>query len=282
MIRIITDSTSDISRQKKLELDIDIIPLRVNFGTEVYRDGIDITNKKFYEKLSAEKQLPTTSQINPYEFSTIFQEYIDAEDEIIGIFISSHLSGTYQSAVLAKEMISSQNIYLIDSQNVTFALALLVEEAVKLRSEGLTAIKITNKINELKNHMRLIAVVNTLKYLKLGGRISAGTAMLGNMLGINPIITVKDGEVQAIGKARGRKMAFRFMLNTMQKDHVNNDYPIYFGHTNSPAALKELMDFFIPHLDNFNIYTSEIGSVVGTYAGPGAVGLAYIAKNKIL
>jgi DegV family protein with EDD domain len=178
-------------------------------------------------------------------------------------------------------MVSSKDIHIIDSYNVTLALALLVEEAVKLRDLGLSAKQITKKIKDIISHIKLIALVNSLKYLKLGGRISAGTAIVGNMLGIRPIVTVTNGKVQMIGKARGKKMAFRFMLNRILKDGINYEYPAYFGHANSPEALTECMNYFAPYFKGIHILTSNIGSVVGTYTGEGAVGLAYIAENKM-
>jgi len=279
MVRIITDSTCDISQKQAKELDIDIIPLRVNFGDKTYRDGVDIANIEFYEKLAQAKQLPTTSQINPYEFYELFKKYTDENDEIAGIFISSCLSGTFQSALAAKEMLNNNNIYLTDSLNVTFPLGLLIHQAVRLRNKGFSAKKIADETEKLKSRLRLVAVVNTLKYLHLGGRISSSTAVIGNVLNINPIISVIDGKVESIGKTRGRKQAFRWMLEYMQKESIDYSYPVAFGSSNSKEILKECMDFFTPHIKTDDILISDIGSIVGTYAGPDAVGIAYIAKN---
>lgn len=279
MIRIITDSTSDISQQHGKELGIDIIPLRVNFADGAYRDGIDITSAEFYKKLAQSEELPTTSQINPYEFDNLFKKYIDNGDEIVGIFISSHLSGTYQSAVAARDMHNDKNIYIIDSQNVTFPLGLLIHQAVRFRDKGLTAAQIVAEIESLKSRVRLVAVVNTLKYLQMGGRISAGTAVVGSVLGINPIIAIIDGKVESVGKARGRKQAFRWMLDYVEKEGIDYSYPVAFGSSNSEEILNECIEFFKPHIDTQDILISDIGSIVGTYAGPDAVGISYIAKK---
>lgn len=279
MIRIITDSTSDISQDQANVLGIDIIPLRVNFADGAYRDGIDITNAQFYEKLAQSEELPTTSQVNPYEFDNFFKKYTDSGDEIICILISSHLSGTYQSAVAAREMYKNNNIYLIDSQNVTFPLGLLVHQAVRLRDSGMYAKQIKQEIENLKSRVRLVAVVNTLKYLQMGGRISAGTAVVGSVLGINPIIAIVDGKVESVGKARGRKQAFRWMMDYIKKEGIDYNYPVAFGSSNSEEILNECIEFFKPHIDTQDILISDIGSIVGTYAGPDAVGISYIAKK---
>lgn len=279
MIRIITDSTSDISQSRAKELGIDIVPLRVNFSDGVYRDGVDITNSEFYKKLAESQELPTTSQVNPYEFYDIFNKYIQAGDEIVGIFISSHLSGTYQSAVAANEMLKNDNIYIIDSQNVTFPLGLLINHAVRLRDRGMSAEKIAAEVESLKSRVRLVAVVATLKYLHMGGRISSGTAVVGNVLGINPIIAIIDGKVESVGKTRGRKQAFRWMMDYIAKEGIDYAYPIAFGASNSADILNECMEFFMPQLETEDILISDIGSIVGTYAGPDAAGIAYIAKK---
>jgi DegV family protein with EDD domain len=248
MIRIITDSTSDISQNQAKELGIDIIPLRVNFAHGAYRDGVDITNAEFYKKLTKSEELPTTSQINPYEFYDFFKKYINDGDEVVGIFISSHLSGTYQSAVAAKEMLKNDdNIYIIDSLNVTFPLGLLIKQAVRIRDKGLTAERIAEEIESLKSRVRLVAVVSTLKYL-YGGRISSGTAVVGSMLGINPIIAIIDGKVESVGKTRGRKQAFRWMLDYIEKEGIDYNYPIAFGSSNSAEILNECMEFFKPYI----------------------------------
>lgn len=176
-------------------------------------------------------------------------------------------------------MYKNDNIYIIDSQNVTFPLGILVHQAVRLRDRGMPAKQIAQEIESLKRRVRLVAVVNTLKYLQMGGRISAGTAVVGSVLGINPIIAIVDGKVESAGKARGRKQAFRWMLNYVEKEGIDYDYPVAFGSSNSKEILNECMDFFKPYVKTEDILLSDIGSIVGTYAGPEAVGISYIAKK---
>jgi DegV family protein with EDD domain len=278
MIRIVTDSTSDISAKRREETGIDILPLEIHFGSEIFRDGIDITNEQFFKKLAAAEELPTTSQVNPYQFAEVFKKYADAGDDIICITISSHQSGTYQSAVAALEMVPNAKIRLIDSKNATFGLGLLVEEAVKLRDKEESAEFIENEIRRLIEKVRLIAAVDTLKYLKMGGRISGASAAVGNLLGIRPIISIIGGKVEAIGKARGKSAAMKEILANYEKDPADGSHFIAFGHAGAPDMLEECMETFSSVLNVEKALTSEIGSTVGTYAGPGAAGIAYIAK----
>ncbi|OQB24146.1 MAG: DegV domain-containing protein [Firmicutes bacterium ADurb.Bin182] len=278
MIRIITDSTSDISKERREETGIDILPLQINFGSESFKDGVDITNEEFYQRLEKADELPTTSQINPYEFTELFNKYINSGDDIVCITISSHLSGTYQSAVTARESVCPERIRLIDSRNATFGLGLLVEEAVRLRDSGASAIEIEAEILRLVDKVRLFAALDTLRYLKLGGRISSASAAVGSLLGIRPIISVIDGKVEAIGKAKGKNAAFGELLKQYEKDPPDPNFTIAFGHSNSPKMLEECMAVFSSVLDIEKVRKSAIGSTVGTYAGPGAVGIAYIAK----
>lgn len=277
MIRIITDSTSDISKKHGEELGIDIVPLGVIFGEETFTDGVTITAKEFYKKLETVTELPKTSQVSPFQFETLFKKYIDDGDEIIGIFLSHKMSGTYQSAVIASE-ICPEKIHLIDSLNVTVCLGLLVEEAVKLKNSGMSAKDIAAKLDEIKYKLRLFAIVDTLKYLQMGGRISTTSAIVGSLLDINPIIGIYDGLVESVGKTRGKKAAYRWIEKKVHEETIDTNYPICFANSNSP----ELMEEFIKHLSSKlhikNSYIADIGPVVGTHAGPGAVCIAYFTK----
>ena len=276
MIRIITDSTSDMNKKRVEQLGVCVVPLTVNFGNKAYIDGVELSNEDFYDKLVHAQELPTTSQVNPADFETVFKEYVDDGDEIVGLFISSKLSGTYQSAVIARESVSAERIYLVDTLTVSFGLSLMVEIAVKLRDQGYEAKHIADTLRNLSKKNRLIASLDTLKYLKMGGRLSATSAFVGSILGISPIITLTDGEVTVLGKARGQKGAIRFLLEYMQEHGRNEAYPVSFGHSNSYEALEKCMEAFDPYLGETEVLTGNIGSVVGTHSGPGAVGVAYI------
>lgn len=277
-IRIITDSTCDIPIEQQQSLGIDIIPLSVIFSGKKYADGVDLKKEQFYEMLSKSSDLPTTSQVNPDGFESLFKRYIDAGDAIVGIFISSKLSGTYQSAVIAKETVGSDRIYIVDSKSATFGLALLVYEAIKLRDSGLSAQIIYQNLIALCNRVKFYAAVDTLKYLKMGGRLSSSAAILGGVLHIKPLISVVDGEVKSVAKERGQKAAFTWILDKIKKDVPDTQYPLVFGHANVPQSMDEFISFINPVLNVTTPVICEIGCVIGTHSGPGCVGLAYIPK----
>ncbi len=277
MIRIVTDSSSDLSIARCKELGIDMLPLRVHFGEECFKDKYEIENKDFYERLSKVDKLPTTSQVSPADFEDLFRPYIEAGDDVIGLFISSKMSGTYQAAVLAKESLGSDHIYLIDTLTVTMALALLVEEAVKLRDKGFQAAEIIERMASIIPRTQLYAVVEDLKYLKMGGRLSSTSAFFASVLGICPVITIKDGLVESVGKARGRKGAFKLIENLIKKAEISCDYGITLGN-NAPESLKAFEEQFHETLKRRDVTICDIGSVVGTHIGPGACGLAYIRR----
>ena len=278
MVRIITDSTADISPERREELNIDILPLMVNFGEESFIEGVNLTSEEFYEKLKASTELPSTTQINPNRFLEIFEEYTAQGDEVVGIFISTQLSGTCQSAYIAQQMLGNNKVFVIDSLMATFGLRLLVEEAVRMRDAGMSGAEISETILNLVARTRLVAVVGTLKYLKMGGRLSTASAVVGTLLGICPVISIIDGKVEAIGKCRGQKAAFEFMHKHMLLDEVDYSRLLTFGHTAAPEEMEKWKDFIIPKLPDCETLDGHIGSVVGTHVGPGATGIAYFVK----
>ena len=279
MFEIITDSTCDFTPAQAEKLGVRVLPLTVHFGEESFRDGLDISNADFYGRLREAQSLPTTSQINPDTFAAVFREVLDRGDQVLGIFVSSELSGTVQSALIAKDMLDSDDVFVVDSLQVALSMRLLVGEAVRLRNEGATAAEAAAQLNELRNKVRLYAVVDTLKYLKMGGRISAATAVVGGVLGITPIVAVKDGKVEPAGKTRGRKAGVQWIRQQVDGEDVDFSRALALGHTDSPEALAAMTEVFSDLLANFaEISTGEIGAVVGTHAGPGAAGVAYFVK----
>ena len=279
MIQIITDSTCDLSAELIEKLGVHVIPLAVNFGDEAYIDGVTIDKETFYQKLSEADKLPTTSQPNPADMLDRMTPLLEQGDEIVGIFLSSKLSGTFQSATIAADMADSDKIHLVDSLNATFALGLLVTIAARCRDEGKTAAEIVEILEDAKSRLRIIAFVDTLKYLQMGGRISAATAVVGNLLGINPLISIIDGAVESIGKARGRKAAYRHLKTLFEQDPMDDSYPVFFGASNAPDVMAELEAALTPSFSRpAEVFHAEIGSAIGTHVGPGAAGIAYIAK----
>lgn len=269
MVRIITDSTSDITPQQAKELCVDVVPLKVTFGNRDYIDKITITNSEFYEKLTNTDELPVTTLVSPGQFEEVFARYPD--DDIVGIFISAKLSGTYSSACVAKGELSPQSIAVIDSKTVTCGIRLLVEMACKLRDEGKSATEIEMRISELSKKVELCAIVDTLKYLVKGGRLSAVSGVLGTALNIKPILVVTDGIVKNIGKQRGNANAVQFIVN-YSNGRMDTSLPTMLAYTIKSSRVEPLRDALGLCAD---VAVCEIGSVVGTHAGPGVVGIAY-------
>ncbi len=280
MIELITDSTSDIPKEVAEQLNIRVLPLSVFFGEEGFLDGVDISNHEFYQRLRQAEALPTTSQINPETFVELFQQVLERGNQAVCIFISSELSGTCQSAMVAKQIVGSDEIFVVDSRTVTVPFGLLVTEAARIRDTGCTAAELAEQVTQLRERVRLRAVLDTLKYLKMGGRISAATAMVGGVLGITPIVAVQDGIVQSIGKTRGRKAGIQWIYDAVTKERIDLSRAVAFGHTDCPEAMEQMEQAFAQEATQApGVYRWEIGSVVGTHAGPGATGIAYFAAE---
>ncbi len=277
MVKILTDTSCDLSLEMCKKLDVQMLPLTVSFGEESYRSVYDLSNKEFYEKLSGVKSLPTTSRITPNEFQRIFLPYKQSGEDVVCLFISSKMSGTLQGAMMAKGILGANNIYLPDTLNVTFALGLLVIEACKMRDHGMTGKEINDKILELVPRVRLFASIETLTYLRMGGRLSATSAIVASVLGICPVITLKDGLVEVAGKGRGRKATFKLIHDLLDKEPISADYAVTVG-SNTKDTHDDFMDYMDDTLKKRELYDVEVGSIVGTHVGPGACGIAYIKK----
>ena len=270
MIRIVTDSTSDLPAARAAELGVEILPLSVHFGEESFRDGVDITREEFYARLAGVDTLPTTSQIPPETFIDAFRRLTENGDQVLGVFLSSDMSGTYQSAMIARDIVGEENIAVVDSRTVTFALGLLVEEACALRDQGLPLDGLRQRVEALAGRVRLLAVVDTLKYLKMGGRISGAAAVVGGLLGICPVITIENGLVAG----------FQFIARWLEeKEKIDTGLPVAFGHSDAPQVMADCMEFFREQTGGARLCPMDIGAVVGTHAGPGAAGLAFFVKE---
>jgi len=278
MIRIITDSSSDITQERARELNIEVMPLTVRFGEEVYKSGIDISNQVFYERLAFYKELPSTAQVNPFEFEEKYQEFLAQGDEIISIHISSEISGTFQSAVIAKENLASDKITLIDSRNVCSALGLLTIIAATLRDQGKDRTTIASIINSYIPKLHLFVVLETLEYVKKGGRISPTVAFVGTALGLHPIVSLIDGKIEVVGKAKGKKSSNKWLSEQLHTTPCSPELPMLVGHANA-SDKGELLK---TQLEEQGI-TTIIGNVcmgptIATYSGPNAIGIFYIEK----
>jgi DegV family protein with EDD domain len=278
-VRILTDSTSDISINEAKQMNITLVPLKVIFGDKEYKEGVDITIEGFYEKLIKAEILPTTSQPSPEDFLEYFKEAKETGDSIIVLVISAKLSGTYQSAMIAKEMADYEEIHIIDSNTTTCSLRMLVDQAVKLRDEGAGAKDIVDDLLKLRERIVLLAMVDTLEYLHKGGRLSKSSTILGTLLKFKPLITVKEGVVGLIGKERGVNKAIGHIVDLIEENGgIDEAYPLYVGYAAVEDQSNLLKDKLIEKFNIKNMSVFPIGCVVGTHAGPGACMVTYVKK----
>ncbi|MGN0403225.1 MAG: DegV family protein [Acetatifactor sp.] len=277
-VRIIVDSACDLTRQQAEELKLDYISLKTIFGEEEYLDGTTISHEEFYQKLIECGTIPTTSQITPYDYEKIFKEIKAAGDTAVVITLSSLLSGTYQSAVIAMDGYQDC-ICLVDSLNVSIGEQNLVQYAVRLRDKGLSAIEIKEELDRVKGNITVLAVFDTLEYLKQGGRISKSAAWAGTILSIKPVISVVRGEVVVLGKARGSKNGNNLLMeNVRQSGGIDFTMPYCLGYSGLDDTLlqKYITDsasLWQGKTDKLPI--STIGSTIGTHAGPGAIAVSF-------
>ena len=276
--RIIIDSTTDLVQEYKNR--VSVVPLTVNFGEEEYIDGVTIDYKTFYEKLIESDVLPTTSQANPDTFMKEFEKVKEAGESAVVITLSSRLSGTYQSAMIAAD--DFENIYVVDGGSATIGNSILVEYAIKLLDEGLSAKEIAEKLEEEKGKIVIVALLDTLEYLKKGGRISKTVAFAGTVLNIKPVVSVIDGEIGMLGKARGSKMGNNLLVQEIEKaGGVDFTKPVLLGYSglSDNLLLKYIEDSKHIWEDGLeSVRYTTIGSVIGTHAGPGAIAVAFFKK----
>ena len=276
--RIIVDSTADLMPEFKSR--VHAVPLTVNFGDEEYIDGITIDHKAFYEKLIESDVLPTTSQATPDAFMKEFEKAKEANEAAVVITLASKFSGTYQSAMIAAA--DYENIYVVDSTSAAMGSGILVELAFRLLDEGKSAAEIAATLEDEKKKIVMVALVDTLEYLKKGGRISKAVAFAGGVLNIKPVLSVVDGEINMLGKARGSKMGNNLLVQEIDKaGGIDFSKPVLLGYSGiSDALLKKYIEDS-RHIWEGNLkdvrYTT-VGSVIGTHAGPGAVVVAFF-KN---
>ena len=276
--RIIVDSTADLVPECKSR--VSIVPLTVHFGQEEYIDGITIDHKTFYEKLVESDVLPTTSQAAPDAFMKEFDKVIEAGASAVVITLSSKFSGTYQSAMIAAA--EYENIYVVDSGSAAMGSGILTELALGLAEEGMGALEIARRLEEEKKKIVIVALVDTLEYLKKGGRVSKTVAFAGTVLNIKPVISVVDGEIAVLGKARGSKMGNNLLVQEIEKaGGVDFSKPVLLGYSGLSDALllKYIEDSkHIWEKGLHQVRYTTIGSVIGTHAGPGAVAVGFF-KN---
>lgn len=274
-VRIIVDSTTDVAEGIKSKLSV--VPLTVNFGDEEYIDGVTIDHKKFYEKLIESDVIPTTSQATPAAFEKVFEQVNAAGDSAVVLTLSSKLSGTYQSAMIAAE--DYDNIYVVDTQSVAIGAGILAQLALHFADSGMDAQSIAQVLCREREKVCIVALLDTLEYLKRGGRISKTAAFAGGLLSIKPVVSLENGEIKVLGKARGSKQGNNLLVTEIEKaGGVDFSKPVLLGYTGITDVL--LQKYIEDSKDLWSIGTSKldftpIGSVIGTHAGPGAVAAAF-------
>jgi len=277
-VRILVDSSAELDKEFCEKNNIELMPNTISFGEQEFIAGETITTSEFYKKLAETKELPKTALINQFRFTEVFKDVQQKGDEMIVLVISKELSSTYQMAVMACEDVGYKGIYVLDHKTVTIAQTALVFEAIKMRSEGKSASEIANKLMQLKDKIKLYAAVSTLKYLKEGGRLSGAAAFVGTLLNVKPIIELTDGKIFSNYKCVGFKKAKSLLIDLVKKDGVDTNFPVYIAHTNNLTDAKELEETISQELTFKNGGIYEIGSVVGTHAGPGAVAVIFFKK----
>ena len=276
-VKIIVDSTVDLTPEVKAQ--VKVVPLSIFFGDEEYQDGVTITADRFYEMLVSSQQLPTTSQPTPAAFEDVYREQVEAGHEVVVITVASKLSGTYQSATIAAEEFPGK-VFVVDSRNAALASGILAQHALKLAESGMGGQQILEELMEKRKKIRLYAMVDTLEYLKKGGRLSPTVAFVGGMLNLKPVICVEEGEIKTVGKARGLKAAFT-VLNKACEDNggVDRSMPVLLGYTGSSDEQLRKYQEASTDLWAADTRTTVVGATIGVHAGPGAVAMAFFSKE---
>lgn len=282
-VKFVIDSASDITPQEALAMGVTHVPLTVTFDGREYQDSVNLTHKQFYEKLIESDSLPTTSQVTPAAFIDAIRPLVEAGDTVIVIALSSVLSGTYQSACIAATEFPGR-VLVVDSLSVCVGERLLIQRALELAKTGMSAEALVERLEREKKDIRVLAVLDTLEYLKKGGRISAATAFAGGLLNIKPVITVREGAVELCGKARGSKNGNNLLRKFIQESRgVDFARPYCVAYSGlSDIMLNKYMedngDLWQTHVKSLPAYT--VGCVIGTHVGPDAIAVAYFEVEK--
>lgn len=280
-VKLVVDSASDISKKEADELGIHMISMSILFGDKTYMDGVDLSGKDFFEKLIESDELPTTSQINMFQFEECFLELTKDGSDVVVITLSSKLSGTYAGAVSAAGSFPGK-VFVVDSLNASLGERILIQYAVRLLRDGASAEEMVERLNEAKGRIKLMALLGTLEYLQKGGRISAVTAMSGAILQIKPVIAIMDGEVKMVGKAMGSKKGNNLLTQLIEKSGgIDFKMPYATAYSGMDDSLlqkyiKDSSSIWKDEMDQIPSYC--IGSTIGTHVGPGAIAVAFFAK----
>lgn len=280
-VAIVTDSTADLSRETYERNGIVVVPLLVHFGDEAYRDGIDLSSEEFYRKLASSKILPKTSQPSPHDFHVVYEELLSRSDEIVSIHLSSRLSGTYQSAVIAAGMVPDGKVHVIDGKSASVGTGLVALEASRLARSGATAEEIVRRVGRVIDGMVVFFTVDTLEYLEKNGRIGKATAFLGALLSVRVVLSLDEGEVAPFEKVRGSKQKALMRMVAAAKERAPSGRRLRAAIMQAavPEEAEVLRQAVEREFNCEEIVTVGIGPVIGSHAGPGTVGLAFHAMD---
>lgn len=277
-IKIITDSSADLPNEVFQKLNIDVLPLLINFGEESHLDGVDINIEELFEKIETSDVFPNTAQVTPPRFAEAYEKYLKEGYKIISIHLSSCMSGTYQSACLAKQMLESDDIYVVDSQNVTSGLGLLAYRAAILRDRGLSVEEIVADLEESKEYISSSLCFESLDNLVRGGRITKTVSVVTGVLGIKLILEVKDGLMAVKDKVRGSKKAVKRIIKDIEHYGLKEDMPIVLLNVNNEDVYKPIKEYLDEH--NLNYIDAVVGCTVGIHSGNNATGVFFMSNKK--
>jgi DegV family protein with EDD domain len=279
VIKIVTDSTADLPATLVKERDITIVPEYLRFGDQVYRDNVDIKGDEFYQRLLNGPVHPKTAQPTPQDFANFYSALSQDADGIISIHLSSKLSGTYNSAVQGKNMISTTcNIEIIDSRTVSIALGLVVMQASKMVKSGMDLKQIVDELGQIIANVHMLILFDTLKYLAKGGRIGKAKALLGSLLNVKPLLTVRDGELVPSGQVRTRSKGTDLLLNFVKSAHEIQDLAVL--HSTTPDEAQVLVERVSSIFPKDRIILARLGPALGVHGGPGILAIAL--RQKVL
>ncbi len=279
--KLIIDSACDIPYEKAEKMGWIFLPLTVTFGDRQYLDGIDLDPDSFFDKLVESDELPSTSQLTPYEYERAFKDVASAGDEAVVITLSSKLSGTYQNACIAAQNYPGR-IYVVDSLNATLGEAILIEYAQRLVEGGMAAKAIAAELSEKRSKIRLLGLLYTLEYLKKGGRISPTVAFAGALLSIKPVVSVEEGEIKLVGKARGSKNGNNLLAELINRcGEIDFDMPFSLAYSGKDRSVldkyvEDSRHFWEGHTSSLPII--RLCAAIGTHIGPGGIAVAFFEK----
>lgn len=279
MIHIVTDTASDITESEAKELGIELIQIGIQFGDEPFIQREQEDFERFFDKLQTSDDFPTTNQPLPMTYIPLFKEAKEQGDQLIYITLSSGLSGTYNTVCLARDAFAYDGIFIVDSMQAILTQRMLVERAVKLRDEGKSAEEIVAALEKYKNEIIVFGIIDTLVYLKKGGRIPPTIANIGELLRIKPVIVVEDGILKTIGKARGTVAGRQFMKRQIDSHPIDLTQPVYFGYSYQSEKTEAFMKDIVPAYGIQDYKMFPIGGVIGTHLGPHTVAISYHLRD---